>query len=182
MSNKDNLEIIDKKDILTLIKELQYLNDDILGKFDGDKDGNLLEKLSNLNNNLTDFVNDNKQLIKESKDAKKELSNLFLKLQNSKELKLEVETLKLDFASKKDIDELNKLIKYITSFRTFMIQKSDEINNAYIKLNRLWFEENEVLQRIEKLEKNLLSKVLLAGVTLGMFLTITIIAIVRYFL
>jgi hypothetical protein len=112
----------------------------------------------------------------------RKLSNLFLKLQNSKELKLEVETLKLDFASKKDIDELNKLIKYITSFRTFMIQKSDEINNAYIKLNRLWFEENEVLQRIEKLEKNLLSKVLLAGVTLGMFLTITIIAIVRYFL
>jgi hypothetical protein len=182
MNNKENLEIIDKKDILTLIKELQYLNDDILGKFDGDKDGNLLEKLSNLNNNLTDFVNDNKQLIKESKDAKKELSNLFLKLQDSKNLKLEVETLKLDFASKKDIDELNKLIKYITSFRTFMIQKSDEINNAYIKLNRLWFEENEVLQRIEKLEKNLLSKVLLAGVTLGMFLTITIIAIVRYFL
>jgi hypothetical protein len=182
MNNKENLEIIDKKDILTLIKELQYLNDDILGKFDGDKDGNLLEKLSNLNNNLTDFVNDNKQLIKESKDAKKELSNLFLKLQDSKNLKLEVETLKLDFASKKDIDELNKLIKYITSFRTFMIQKSDEINNAYIKLNRLWFEENDVLKNIEHLEKNLLSKVLWGGIGIGILLTITIIAIARYFL
>jgi DNA repair exonuclease SbcCD ATPase subunit len=180
----ENLEIVDKKNIVTLIKELQYLNDDVLGKFDGDKDGdgNLLEKLSNLNNNLTDFVNDNKQLIKESKDAKKELSTLFLKLQDTRNIELKIETLKLDFASKKDIDELNKLIKYITNLRTFMVQKSDEINNAYIKLNRLWFEENEVLQRIEKLEKNLLSKVLMGGIGLGMFLTITIIAIVRYFL
>ncbi len=168
MNDKDNLEIVDKKDILTLIKELQYLNDDVLSKFNGDKDENLLEKLSNLNNNLTNFVNDNKQLIKESKDAKKELSNLFLKLQDSKNLKLEVENLKLDIASKKDIEELNKLIKYITNFRTFMVQKSEEINNSYVKLNRLWLEENEVLKRIEKLEKNLISKVLLGGFGLGM--------------
>lgn len=163
----ENLEIVDKKNIVTLIKELQYLNDDVLSKFNGDKDENLLEKLSNLNNNLTNFVNDNKQLVKESKDSKKELENLFQKLQNSKNLKLEVENLKLDIASKKEIEELNKLIKYITSFRTFMIQKSDEINNAYIKLNRLWFEEDDVLKRIEKLEKNLISKVLLGGMGLG---------------
>ena len=41
----DNLEIIDKKNIVTLIKELQYLNDDVLSKFNGesDKEGNLLE-------------------------------------------------------------------------------------------------------------------------------------------
>lgn len=163
----ENLEIVDKKNIVTLIKELQYLNDDVLSKFNGDKDGNLLEKLSNLNNNLTNFVNDNKQLVKESKNSKKELEDLFQKLQDSKNLKLEVEKLKLDIASKKDIEELNKLIKYITNFRTFMVQKSDEINNAYVKLNRLWMEENEVLKRIEKLEKNLISKVLLGGMGLG---------------
>lgn len=163
----ENLEIVDKKNIVTLIKELQYLNDDVLSKFNGDKDGNLLEKLSNLNNNLTNFVNDNKQLVKESKNSKKELEDLFQKLQDSKNLKLEVENLKLDIASKKDIEELNKLIKYITNFRTFMVQKSDEINNAYVKLNRLWMEENEVLKRIEKLEKNLISKVLLGGMGLG---------------
>lgn len=178
----DNLEIVDKKNIVVLIKELQYLNDDVLSKFNGDKDENLLEKLSNLNNNLTNFVNDNKQLVKESRDAKKELSNLFLKLQDTKNIELKIETLKLDIASKKDIEELNKLIKYITSFKTFMIQKSDEINNAYIKLNKLWFEEDDVLKRIEKLERNLLSKVLWGGVGLGVFLTITIIAIARYFL
>jgi chromosome segregation ATPase len=163
----ENLEIVDKKNIVTLIKELQYLNDDVLSKFNGDKDGNLLEKLSNLNNKLTNFVNDNKQLVKESKNSKKELEDLFQKLQDSKNLKLEVENLKLDIASKKDIEELNKLIKYITNFRTFMVQKSDEINNAYVKLNRLWMEENEVLKRIEKLEKNLISKVLLGGMGLG---------------
>lgn len=178
----ENLEIVDKKNIVTLIKELQYLNDDVLSKFNGDKDENLLEKLSNLNNNLTNFVNDNKQLVKESKDSKKELENLFQKLQDSKNLKLEVENLKLDIASKKEIEELNKLIKYITSFRTFMIQKSDEINNAYIKLNKLWFEEDDVLKRIEKLEKNLIFKVLWGGIGIGILLTITIIVITRYFL
>ena len=115
-------------------------------------------------------------------NSKKELENLFQKLQDSKNLKLEVENLKLDIASKKEIEELNKLIKYMTSFRTFMTQKSDEINNAYVKLNRLWFEEDDVLKRIEKLERNLLSKVLWGGVGLGVFLTITIIAIARYFL
>ena len=63
-----------------------------------------------------------------------------------------------------------------------MAQKTNEINNAYIKLNKLWFDEDDVLKRIEKLEKKLLSKVLLGGVGLGMFLTIASIAIVRYFL
>ena len=61
-------------------------------------------------------------------------------------------------------------------------QKTNEINHAYVKLNRFWFEENEVLKKIDKLEKNLLSKVLWGGIGLGMFLTITIIAIARYFL
>ena len=53
----DNLEIIDKKNIVTLIKELQYLNDDVLSKFNGesDKEGNLLEKLTYFNNNLIFF-------------------------------------------------------------------------------------------------------------------------------
>lgn len=128
---------------------------------------------------ITDNLNVQYQYIDNSK---KELENLFQKLQNSKNMELQIETLKLDIASKKEIEELNKLIKYITSFRTFMIQKSDEINNAYVKLNRLWFEEDDVLKRIEKLERNLLSKVLWGGVGLGVFLTITIIAIARYFL
>ena len=60
-----------------------------------------------------------------------------------------------------------------------MIQKSDEINNAYIKLNKLWFEEDDVLKRIEKLEKNLIFKVW-GGIGIGILLTITIIAIARY--
>ncbi len=119
----DNLEIVDKKNIITLIKELQYLNDDVLSKFDSDKNGNLLEKLSNLNNNLTDFVNDNKQLVKESKDSKKELEDLFIKLQDTKNLKIEVEKLKFDFVGKKEFDELQQLITYIKGFRSFMTKK-----------------------------------------------------------
>lgn len=177
----ENLEIIDKKNIVTLIKELQYLNDDVLSKFDGHKDGNLLEKLSNLNNNLTNFVNDNKQLVKESKDSKRELESLFQKLQDSKNLKLEVENLKFNFVGKKEFDDLTKLVNYIVQFKSFIIQKSDEINNAYIKLNKLWLEENQVLQRIEYLEKNLLSKVLFGGIGIGIFLTVTIIYFVRHF-
>ena len=177
----ENLEIVDKKNIVTLIKELQYLNDDVLSKFNGDKDG-LLEKLSNLNNNLVNFLNDNKQLIKESKDSKKELANLFQKLQDSKNIELQIETLKLDIASKKDVEKLNELVKYITNFRAFIIQKSEEINNAYIKLNRLWLEENEVLKKIENLEKNLLSKVLSGGVGIGILLTFTMVCVFKYFI
>ena len=71
----DNLEIIDKKNIVALIKELQYLNDDVLSKFNGesDKEGNLLEKLTYFNNKLIFFLNENKQLIKEANVAKQEL-------------------------------------------------------------------------------------------------------------
>lgn len=164
----ENLEIVDKKNIVTLIKELQYLNDDVLSKFNGDKDGNLLEKLSNLNNNLTDFVNDNKRLVNESKDAKKELEDLFQKLQDSKNIEIEIETLKLDFVGKKEFDDLTQLVKYINGFKSFLIKINNEINNAYLNLNRLWLEEDDVLKRIEKLERNLLSKVLLGGFGLGM--------------
>ena len=83
---------------------------------------------------------------------------------------------------KKEFDDLTQLVKYINGFKSFMIQKTNEINNSYIKLNKLWFEEDDVLKKIEYLEKNLLSKVLLGGVGIGILLTITIIVIARYFL
>ena len=156
-------------EVSKLVQELKSLE----RRFGGE-DG-LINHLYQLNE---DFISQSLDIQK----TKKDLENLFQKLQDSKNLKLEVENLKLDFASKKDIDELNKLIKYITNLRTFMVQKSDEINNAYIKLNRLWFEENEVLQRIEKLEKNLISKVLLGGVGIGTLLTLTTVGIFKYFI
>ncbi|MCT7547312.1 hypothetical protein N5U18_02325 [Aliarcobacter butzleri] len=156
-------------EVIKIVQELKALE----RRFGGEKGliNHLIQISENLNNQNKDIDN-----------SKKELGDLFQKLQDSKNLKLEVENLKLDIASKKDIEELNKLIKYITSFKTFMIQKSDEINNAYIKLNKLWFEEDDVLKKIEYLEKNLLSKVLLGGVGIGILLTITIIVIARYFL
>lgn len=155
-----------------VIKIVQGLKS-IERRFSGD-DGvinHLLQISENLNYQHQDIDN-----------SKKELESLFQKLQDSKNLKLEVENLKLDIASKKDIEELNKWLKYISGFKSFMIQKSDEINNAYIKLNRFWFEEDDVLKRIEHLEKNLLSKVLWGGIGIGILLTITIIVITRYFL
>ena len=52
------------------------------------------------------------------------------------------------------------------------------------ELKKLAYHNTNELGKIEidKLEKNLLSKVLWGGIGLGMFLTITIIAIARYFL
>jgi hypothetical protein len=156
-------------EVIKIVQELKSVE----RRFTGEKGliNHLLQISENLNHQHQDIDN-----------SKKELEILFLKLQDSKNLKLEVENLKLHVASKKEVEELNKLIKYITSFRTFMVQKSDEINNSYIKLNRLWFEENDVLKNIEHLEKNLLSKVLWGGIGIGILLTITIIAIARYFL
>ena len=156
-------------EVIKIVQELKALE----RRFGGEKGliNHLLQISENLNHQHQDIYNSQKQL-----------EDLFQKLQDSKNLKLEVENLKLDIASKKDVEEINKLIKYITNFRTLMIQKTDEINSAYIKLNRHWLEENEVLQRIEHLEKDLLSKALWAGTGIGILLTITIIVIARYFL
>ena len=156
-------------EVIKIVQELKALE----RRFGGEKGliNHLLQISENLNHQHQDIYNSQKQL-----------EDLFQKLQDSKNLKLEIETLKLDVASKKDIEEINKLIKYITNFRTLMIQKTDEINSAYIKLNRHWLEENDVLQRIEHLEKDLLSKAIWAGTGIGILLTITIIAIARYFL
>ena len=180
----DNLEIIDKKNIVALIKELQYLNDDVLSKFNGesDKEGNLLEKLTYFNNNLIFFLNENKQLIKEANVAKQELSILFQKLQDSKNIEIAVQKLKLDVVGKKEFDDLLQLVNYIKGFKNFISEKTIEINDAYIKLNRFWLEEDEVLKRIEKLEKSFLITVLFGGIGIGIFLTITTISVIRYFL
>jgi peroxiredoxin family protein len=180
----DNLEIIDKKNIVALIKELQYLNDDVLSKFNGesDKEGNLLEKLTYFNNNLIFFLNENKQLIKESNVAKQDLSILFQKLQDSKNIEIAVQKLKLDVVGKKEFDDLLQLVNDIKGFKNFISKKTIEINDAYIKLNRFWLEEDEVLKRIEKLEKSFLITVLFGGIGIGIFLTITTISVIRYFL
>jgi hypothetical protein len=115
-------------------------------------------------------------------NSNKKLENLFQKLQESKNLKLEVEKLKLDVVSKKEFDYLQQLFVDIKGFKIFISQKTKEINEAYFKLNKLWLEEDDVLQRIEKLERNLISKVLFGGIGIGIFLTITVIYIARYFL
>ncbi len=137
-------------EVIKIVQELKAIE----RRFGGEKGliNHLVQITDNLNIQHQDIDN-----------SKKELDDLFQKLQDAKNIELKIETLKLDIATKEQVEELNKLIKYITSFRTFIFQKSDEINNAYVKLNRLWLEENEVLKRIEKLEKNLISKVLLGG-------------------
>lgn len=155
-------------EVSKLVQELKSLE----RRFGGE-DG-LINHLYQLNE---DFISQSLDIQK----TKKDLENLFQKLQDSKNLKLEVENLKFNFVGKKEFDDLTKLVNYIVQFKSFIIQKSDEINNAYIKLNKLWLEENQVLQRIEYLEKNLLSKVLFGGIGIGIFLTVTIIYFVRHF-
>ena len=115
-------------------------------------------------------------------NSKKQLEDLFQKLQNSKNIELKTETLKLDFVGKEEFDDLTQIVKYIKGFKGLIIQKTDEINNAYVKLNKLWLEENEVLKRIEKLEKSFLITVLFSGIGIGIFLTIISISILKYFL
>lgn len=156
-------------EVSKLVQELKSLE----RRFGGE-DG-LINHLYQLNE---DFISQSLDIQK----TKKDLENLFQKLQDSKNLKLEVENLKFNFVGKKEFDDLTKLVNYIVQFKSFIIQKSDEINNAYIKLNRLWLEENEILQRIEKLEKNLISKVLLGGVGIGTLLTLTTVGIFKYFI
>ncbi|MFW0712791.1 hypothetical protein [Aliarcobacter butzleri] len=154
-------------EVIKIVQELKALE----RRFAGEKGliNHLIQISENLNNQNKDINN-----------SKKEIGYLFQKLQDSKNIELEIETLKLDFVGKKEFDDLTKLVKYMNGFKSFMIQKSDEINNAYIKLNKLWFEEDDVLKRIEHLENNLLSKILWGGIGIGTLLTITIIAIASF--
>ncbi|MCT7572439.1 hypothetical protein [Aliarcobacter butzleri] len=156
-------------EVIKIVQELKALE----RRFGGEKGliNHLIQISENLNNQNKDIDN-----------SKKEIGDLFQKLQDSKNIELEIETLKLDFVGKKEFDDLTQLVKYMNGFKSFMIQKTDEINNSYIKLNKLWFEEDDVLKRIEHLENNLLSKILWGGIGIGTLLTITIIAIARYFL
>lgn len=156
-------------EVIKIVQELKALE----RRFGGENGliNHLLQIGENLNHQHQDIYN-----------SQKELEDLFQKLQDSKNIELQIETLKLDFVGKKEFDDLTQLVKYINGFKTFITQKSNEINNAYIKLNRLWLEENEVLQRIEKLEKNLISKVLLGGVGIGTLLTLTTVGIFKYFI
>lgn len=58
----ENLEIVDKKNIVTLIKELQYLNDDVLSKFNGNSSENgLLFELGIIKKDIEEY---NSQQIK----------------------------------------------------------------------------------------------------------------------
>ncbi len=156
-------------EVIKIVQELKGLE----RKFGGEK--GLINHLHYISENLNyqHVVIDN---------SNKKLENLFQKLQDSKNLKLEVEKLKLDVVSKKEFDYLQQLFVDIKGFKIFISQKTKEINEAYFKLNKLWLEEDDVLQRIEKLERNLISKVLFGGIGIGIFLTITVIYIARYFL
>lgn len=156
-------------EVAKIVQELKSLD----RKFGG-KDG-LLNHLLQISESLGSQFQDIDNL-------KIELDNLFEKLQDSKNIELQIETLKLDVVSKKEFDDLTKLVKYIVNFKSFMTQKTNEINDAYIKLNRFWLEEDEVLKRIEKLEKSFLITILFGGIGIGAFLTIVTISVARYFL
>ena len=156
-------------EVAKIVQELKSLD----RKFGG-KDG-LINHLLKISESLDYQFQDINML-------KQELENLFQKLQDSKNIELKIETLKLDFVGKKEFDDLTQLVKYIVKFKSFMTEKTNEINDAYIKLNRFWLEEDEVLKRIEKLEKSFLITILFGGIGIGAFLTIVTISVTRYFL
>ena len=156
-------------EVIKIVQELKALE----RRFGGEE--GVIKYLLQISENL----NYQHQVIDNSNNK---LENLFQKLQDVKNLKIEVEKLRFEVVSKKEFDELQQLFVHIKGFKILISQKTKEINDAYLKLNKLWFEEDEVLQRIEKLEKNLSSKVLFGGIGIGIFLTITVIFIATYFL
>ena len=96
-------------EVSKLVQELKSLE----RRFGGE-DG-LINHLYQLNE---DFISQSLDIQK----TKKDLENLFQKLQDSKNLKLEVENLKFNFVGKKEFDDLTKLVNYIVQFKSFIIQ------------------------------------------------------------
>ena len=175
MEDTNKFGLVDKEGIKALLKEFQYLNDEILSKIDNKEDDGLLQKLSIVSNKLGDSLHNNEKILNNSKILNKEIRELFQKLQDAKNLKLEIENLKLNFVSRKEFDDLTQLVKYMNGFKSFMSKKATEINDAYLLLNKQWFEEDEVLKRIEKIENSLLTKIFLGGIGVGVILTLIVV-------
>lgn len=141
-------------EVVKIVQELKALE----RKFGGEN--GLINHVSNISANLNSQYHD-------IDDSKKELELLFQKLQNFENIELQIKTLHLEFVGKKEFEDLVKLVEYIKLFKIFMTKKTDEINDAYKKLNRLWLEENDVLIKIDKLQKSFLSLILLGTFGIG---------------
>lgn len=182
MEDTNKFGLVDKEGIKGLLKEFQYLNDEILSKIDNKEEDGLLQKLSIVSNKLENYLQNNKKILDNSKILNKEIRELFQKLQDAKNLNLEIENLKLNFVGKKEFDDLTQLVKYISEFKSFMSKKTTEINNAYLLLNKQWYEEDEVLKRIEKIENSLLRKIFLGGMGVGVILTLVVLIMYKNFI
>ena len=182
MEDTNKFGLVDKEGIKALLKEFQYLNDEILSKIDNKEEDGLLQKLSIVSNKLENYLQNNKKILDNSKILNKEIRELFQKLQDAKNLNLEIENLKLNFVGKKEFDDLTQLVKYISEFKSFMSKKTTEINNAYLLLNKQWYEEDEVLKRIEKIENSLLRKIFLGGMGVGVILTLVVLIMYKNFI
>lgn len=182
MEDTNKFGLVDKEGIKALLKEFQYLNDEILSKIDNKEDDGLLQKLSIISNKLENYLHNNEKILNNSKILNKEIRELFQKLQDAKNLKLEIENLKLNFVGKKEFDDLTQLVKYIKEFKFFMSKKTTEINDAYLLLNKQWYEEDEVLKRIEKIENSLLTRILFGGIGLGVILTLVVLIMYKNFI
>ena len=56
MEDTNKFGLVDKEGIKGLLKEFQYLNDEILSKIDNKEDDGLLQKLSIISNNIFQFL------------------------------------------------------------------------------------------------------------------------------
>ena len=84
MEDTNKFGLVDKEGIKALLKEFQYLNDEILSKIDNKEEDGLFQKLSIISNKLENYLHNNEKILNNSKILNKEIRELFQKLQDAK--------------------------------------------------------------------------------------------------
>lgn len=156
METNPDLGIINKKSIEILIKELQYLSDEVLSSLDNKK-----TDLNNINKNLVDYLTQNKTIIDD-------LSVLFDRVKTDEKIKLKIKEIEINQVKENDlIEKINEFKKASDSYSKInnnisieLLKSTSEIKSKAIAFyNLLQKKENQNLKLEEKIDKDLKNKI-----------------------
>jgi hypothetical protein len=156
METNPDLGIINKKSIETLIKELQYLSDEVLSSLNSKK-----TDLSNIDENLGNYLSQNKTMIDD-------LTALYEKVKTDEKLKVKIKEIEINQIQENTliakIDDLKKASdsysKVNNNISVELLNNSNEIKNKSISFYKLLQKkESEVIKSEKKVQKELENKI-----------------------
>lgn len=147
METNPDLAIINKKNVESLIKELQYLSDEVLSSLNSKK-----TDLNNINENLENYLSQNKTIIDD-------LESLFAKVKADEKLKLKVKEIEINQVKESDlIETINELKRQTISLNNNadVFKSTNEMvsKSLVVSSNKIKDSIDESKKISEKIEKN----------------------------